>query len=90
MDEHFKKLIANLDAHQSKTFVTALFKVFYLTGSKTLTELSKNAGKILPGVVKLNKEEKNLFNDIILRGVLADARMRKILLSVVMERENIT
>ena len=90
MDEHFKKLIANLDVHQSEIFVNALFKVFYLTGSKTLTELSKNAGKILPGVVKLNKEEKNLFNDIILKGVLADARMRKILLSVVMERENIT
>jgi hypothetical protein len=89
MDEHFKKLISNLDARQSETFVNSLFKVFYMTGSKTLLELVKNKGRILPGVVKLNKDEKVLFNDIILKGILSDARMRKILLGVFIERDNI-
>ena len=89
MDEHLKKLISNLDAKQSETFVNSLFKVFYMTGSKTLLELVKNKGRILPGVVKLNKDEKVLFNDIILKGILSDARMRKILLGVFIERDNI-
>lgn len=88
LDIHLKKIINELSMEQKKLFVSALFNLFYYTGAKTLTELYASKAKFVTTFLKLTKEEKNILNEVLVKKVLNDPRMRKIFLSFFKEFNN--
>lgn len=88
LDIHLKMIIDELNMEERKLFVVSLFNLLYSTGAKTLTDLYKNRGKFLSNLVKLKKDDKNILNNILLKKVMKDLRMRKIFLTLLREFNN--
>ena len=88
LDIHLKKIIHELSFEEKKTFVSALFNLFYATGAKTLLELANSKARFVNSFLKLPKDEKVILNNILVKKIMNDARMRKIFLSFVKEFNN--
>ena len=88
LDLHLKKVINELTIEQKKLFVSALFNLFYSTGAKTLLELYASRAKLIPNFLKLKKSERNILNDVFVKRIMNDQRMRKIFLSFFREFYN--
>jgi hypothetical protein len=88
LDIHLKKIINELSFEEKKTFVSALFNLFYATGAKTLLELANSKARFVNSFLKLSKDEKVILNNILVKKIMNDARMRKIFLAFVKEFNN--
>ena len=88
IDIHLRKMIKSMPFDERKSFVSALFNLLYSTGAKTLIELYDNRNKLLNNILKLSKEDKNILNNILIKEILNDPRMRKILFGFVKEFKN--
>lgn len=88
LDNHLKMIINEMNIDDRKAFVASLFNLMYSTGAKTLTQLSKNKAKFVSNLLKIKKDDKDVLNNIFIKKVLRDQRMRKIFLSLFRELNN--
>lgn len=88
LDTHLKKIINELSIDERKAFVAALFNLLYSTGAKTLLELYNSKAKFLTNFLKLSKDDKNVLNNIFLKKIMSDVRMRKMFISFFKEFNN--
>ena len=72
-----------------KLFVSALFNILYYSNIYKYEDIAPNKSKILSNVLKLTKEERKVFNTVFLNGVLRDAQIRKMLISILVEKNKI-
>jgi hypothetical protein len=89
LDSCVKKLIAELDEETKKTFVSSLFNVLYISDVANYRDAIKSKRKIVGNVLRLKKEERKIFNKVILKGMLKDPKIRKMLLSILLEKNKI-
>ena len=87
LDNNLKVIIKELTVEEKKTFVASLFNLMYSTGAKTLTELYKYKAKFVTSIIMLKKDDKNILNRVF-KKMLADQRVRKILLTLAREFHN--
>lgn len=89
LDSHIKKLVLDLDMNSRELFVSALFNILYYSNIYKYEDIAPNRTKILSNVLKLSKEERKVFNTVFLNGVLRDAQIRKMLISILVEKNKI-
>ncbi len=81
LDTHLKKTINEMSIEKRKSFVSALFNLLYSTGAKTLSGLYRSRVKFAACFLRLNKEDKNVLNEILIKKIMSDVRIRKIFMS---------
>ena len=81
IDNFIKTTLSEMTTDEKKRFVNASFNLSYSTGAKTLTELSKNKLKLVTNLLKSPKEDREILRKILLRKILRDQKVRRIILS---------
>lgn len=89
LDGHVKKVLYELSDDEAEKLVSAIFHVIYSSGIKNTGQLLITKAKLTSNVMKLSKEEKKMFNKVIYDGMLKDPRIRKMLLSIFVEKKKI-
>lgn len=89
LDNHIKRMVADLDQSSREIFVTSLFKILYVSEVGTYREASKKKKQIVQNIFKLTKEERKIFNRIIFKGMIKDPKILKMLVSILKERRKI-
>ena len=88
LDNHLKDIIKGLSEEERKAFVASIFNLMYSTGAKTLTELYRYKNKFAGNLLKLKKDDKNILNEIFMKKMLKDQRIRRIFLTLFREFNN--
>lgn len=88
LDTHLKKIINDLSIEQRKDFVNAFFKLLYSCGENTLTDVYKHRSKLVSKFFKLTKKERELLNSVLIKRVMGDHRMRKMVFALIREFRN--
>jgi hypothetical protein len=89
LDGHVKKVLYELSDDEAEKLVSAIFHVIYSSVIKNTGQLLITKAKLTSNVMKLSKEEKKMFNKVIYDGMLKDPRIRKMLLSIFVEKKKI-
>jgi hypothetical protein len=89
LDSHLKKLVSELNDEDKENFVTSLFRVLYASEVENYREALRFKRNIIRNILKLNRKERKLFNKIIFKGMIKDAKIRKMLISILREKRKI-
>ena len=89
LDNHLKKLVSELDEEEKENFVTSLFRILYASEVENYREAVKYRRNIVRNILKLNRKERKLFNRILFKGMIKDAKIRKMLISILREKRKI-
>ncbi len=71
-----KDIISKMDMSAKYVFVSTLFKMLYASDSLTLSDLETKRASLLTSYVKLNKDEKKVFNSVMAQ-LIKDSSVRK-------------
>ena len=75
-----KDIINKMDMQAKYIFVSSLFKMLYASDSLTLSDLETKRTSLLTSYVKLNKNEKKVFNSVMAQ-LIKDSSVRKMFAS---------
>lgn len=89
LEQHIKKIISEMNEDDKKILVTSIFNILYISEIENFREITSNKKVILKNVLKLQKEEKRLLNKVFFDVMVKDAKIRRMLISILKEKRKV-